>query len=143
MPLFAVAATREKEVVPKTAEPEVALRPMTAGSEGFVILEDESGIGNFIVWPQIFGADRRILLGTSMLGVQVQVQREGEVTNLMVKRVTDLSAELASVGARESCFPLPHGRGDGAAVAAAQIRARGPRACFHATWSALMATSMS
>lgn len=73
----------KREVVPKTAEPEDALRPMTAGGEGFVTLEDESGIANFIVWPQIFGAYRRILLGTSMLGVQVQVQREGEVTNLM------------------------------------------------------------
>ncbi|HMO28742.1 DNA polymerase [Enterovirga sp.] len=27
-------------------------------------------------------------------------------------RLTDLSAELASVGERDTAFPLPHGRGD-------------------------------
>ena len=30
----------------------------------------------------------------------------------MAERLSDLSAELASVGSRDTAFPLPHGRGD-------------------------------
>ncbi|MGO4842414.1 hypothetical protein AB4144_60120, partial [Rhizobiaceae sp. 2RAB30] len=41
-----------------------------------------------------------------------RIQREGEVVHLVVQKVTDLSAELASVGNRDAAFPLPHGRGD-------------------------------
>jgi error-prone DNA polymerase len=47
-----------------------------------------------------------------MIAVRGRVQREGEVVHLVARRLTDLSAELASVGDRDSAFPLPHGRGD-------------------------------
>jgi error-prone DNA polymerase len=32
--------------------------------------------------------------------------------HVVARELFDLSAELASVGAREATFPLPHGRGD-------------------------------
>lgn len=32
--------------------------------------------------------------------------------HLIANQLTDLSAELAGIGAREGAFPLPHGRGD-------------------------------
>lgn len=32
--------------------------------------------------------------------------------HLVVQKITDFSAELASAGNRKSVFPLPHGRGD-------------------------------
>jgi error-prone DNA polymerase len=47
-----------------------------------------------------------------MIAVRGRVQREGEVVHLVAQRLTDLSADLASVGDRETAFPLPHGRGD-------------------------------
>lgn len=40
------------------------------------------------------------------------IQREGDVVHLVVQKVTDLSAELASVGSRKSVFSTPHGRGE-------------------------------
>ncbi len=52
------------------------------------------------------------LLSSAMLGVRGRIQREGEVVHLVAHELTDLSAELASVGTREAPFPLPHGRGD-------------------------------
>ena len=60
----------------------------------------------------MFEQHRRIILSTSMMAVQGRIQREGEVVHLVVQRVTDLSAELASVGEREAESPLPHGRDD-------------------------------
>jgi error-prone DNA polymerase len=47
-----------------------------------------------------------------MIAVRGRIQREGEVVHLVAQRLTDLSADLASVGDRDIAFPLPHGRGD-------------------------------
>ena len=70
-----------------------------------------------------------------MIAVHGRVQREGEVVHLVAHQLTDLSADLASVGGREAAFPLPHGRGDQVTHAAAgPIRAScRPRACGPAT----------
>jgi error-prone DNA polymerase len=47
-----------------------------------------------------------------MLAVRGRIQREGEVVHLVARQLGDLSEELASVGERDTSFPLPHGRGD-------------------------------
>src|SRR3546814_13104155 len=77
----------------------------------FITLEDETGIANLVVWPQVFEKNRRIILSAGMFAVRGRVQREGEVVHLVAQRLTDLSADLASVGDRDAAFPLPHGRG--------------------------------
>ncbi|HQS48892.1 MAG TPA: DNA-binding protein [Xanthobacteraceae bacterium] len=78
----------------------------------FITLEDETALANLVVWTQIFEKYRRIVLGAGMIGVRGRIQREGDVVHLVAHHLTDLSAELASVGSREAGFPLPHGRGD-------------------------------
>ncbi|MDB6452517.1 error-prone DNA polymerase [Falsirhodobacter sp. 20TX0035] len=83
----------------------VRQRPGSAKGVMFLTLEDESGIANIVVWPKIFEAHRRIILGARLIGVQGHVQREGEVVHLVARRITDLSAELASVGARGDAGP--------------------------------------
>ena len=90
----------------------VRQRPGSAKGVIFVTIEDETGIANLVVWPKVFEEYRRVILSASMVGVRGSVQREGEVIHLVAHKVTDLSAELASVGARDTSFPLPHGRGD-------------------------------
>ena len=90
----------------------VRQRPGSAKGVLFITLEDESGIANLVVWPKVFEANRRTFLGTSMMSVRGRIQREGDVVHLVVQKVADLSADLASVGNRKSVFPLPHGRGD-------------------------------
>jgi DNA polymerase III alpha subunit len=42
----------------------------------FVTIEDETGIANLVVWPQVFERQRRIILAAGMLGVQGRIQRE-------------------------------------------------------------------
>ena len=90
----------------------VRQRPGSAKGVMFITLEDESGIANLVVWPKVFEQNRRTILSAGMIAVRGRVQREGEVVHLVVQRLTDLSAELASVGERDTAFPLPHGRGD-------------------------------
>jgi error-prone DNA polymerase len=55
----------------------VRQRPGTASGVVFVTIEDESGIANLVVWPQIFDSNRRVVIGSRLLGVRGRVQRAG------------------------------------------------------------------
>jgi error-prone DNA polymerase len=58
----------------------VRQRPGTASGVVFVTLEDEFGIANLVVWPKVFEAHRRIVMGARLLGrgkVQRDVQADG------------------------------------------------------------------
>ncbi|MEY9625049.1 error-prone DNA polymerase [Sinorhizobium fredii] len=90
----------------------VRQRPGSAKGVMFITIEDETGIANLVVWVKVFEKYRRVVLGAGMIGVYGRIQREGDVVHLVAHRLTDLSAELASVGDRDMVFPLPHGRGD-------------------------------
>ena len=90
----------------------VRQRPGSAKGVMFITLEDESAVANLVVWAKVFEKYRRVVLGSGMIGVKGRVQREGDVVHIVAHELFDLSAELASVGSRESGFPLPHGRGD-------------------------------
>jgi error-prone DNA polymerase len=92
----------------------VLVRQMPGSVKGvmFITIEDETGIANLVVWPNIFEMQRRVILSAGMLGIHGRIQREGDVVHLIAHRLTDLSEALASVGDRDATFPLPHGRGD-------------------------------
>ena len=88
----------------------VRQKPGSAKGVMFVTLEDETGQANLVIWPQLFEAERRLILSASMLGVEGVVQREEEVIHLVARRLADLSPLLATVGERD--WRLPAGRGD-------------------------------
>jgi error-prone DNA polymerase len=69
----------------------------------FVTLEDETGVVNVIVWPDLVETQRRELLGASLLGVYGIWQCESNVRHLVAKRLVDLSALLGRlrVGSRD------------------------------------------
>ncbi len=90
----------------------VRQRPGSAKGVMFITLEDESGIANIVVWKKVFEQLRRTILTAGMIAVQGRIQREGEVVHLVAYRITDLSRDLASVGARDETFALTHGRGE-------------------------------
>ena len=78
----------------------------------FITIEDETGIANLVIWPDLYEKQRRIILSSGMMAVYGRIQREGEVVHLIAHRLTDLSAELASVGECDATFSVEHGRGD-------------------------------
>ncbi len=92
----------------------ILVRQMPGSAKGvmFITLEDETGIANLVVWPKIFEQNRRTVLGSRMLRVDGRIQREGDVVHLVARHLYDLSNALASIGDRDTAFPLPHGRGD-------------------------------
>jgi DNA-directed DNA polymerase III PolC len=97
----------------------VRQRPGTASGVVFVTLEDEFGIANLVVWPKVFEAHRRIVMGARLLGVAGKVQRDvqkdgepGLVIHLVAERLWDWSADLDRIADLDGRFELRTGRGD-------------------------------
>ncbi|OZB39250.1 MAG: error-prone DNA polymerase [Acidiphilium sp. 34-60-192] len=91
----------------------VRQRPGSAKGVMFITIEDETGIANLVIWPNLYERQRRIILSSGMIAVYGQIQREGEVVHLIAHRLTDMSAALASIGTRENAVPVPRGHGVG------------------------------
>jgi error-prone DNA polymerase len=72
-------------------------RPSTAKGVVFVTLEDETGYVNVVVWNDLVERQRRELLGSSLLGVEGVMQKEGEVVHLVARRLTDYTALLGKL----------------------------------------------
>ncbi|GIX19199.1 MAG: error-prone DNA polymerase 2 [Erythrobacter sp.] len=79
----------------------VRQKPGSAKGVMFITLEDETDVANLVVWPDLFEKHRRVVLGSSMMGVRGRVQREGDVIHVVAQRLEEMSGLLASVGERE------------------------------------------
>jgi error-prone DNA polymerase len=79
-------------------------RPATASGVIFVTLEDETGYVNLIVWNDLAERQRRELLGSRLLAVRGQVQREGRVVHVLARRLEDLSAMLGRLATESHDF---------------------------------------
>jgi error-prone DNA polymerase len=79
-------------------------RPSTAKGVIFATLEDESGYINVIVPQRVADRHRRILLAARLLAVRGVVEREGEVVQLLARRLDDLSGLLGTLQARSRDF---------------------------------------
>ncbi len=97
----------------------VRQRPGTASGVVFVTLEDEFGIANLVVWPKVFEAHRRIVMGSRLLGVAGKVQRVDSTDNigasvihLVADRLWDWSVDLDRIADLDGHFELHQGRGD-------------------------------
>ena len=72
-------------------------RPGSASGVTFVTLEDETGYTNLIVWQTVAERQRRVLLGSSLLGVRGEVQREGDVLHVIAHSLDDHSRLLGEL----------------------------------------------
>jgi error-prone DNA polymerase len=74
-------------------------RPGSAQGVTFVTLEDETGSINLIVWRDVAERQRRVLVGSRLMGVAGELQLEGEVLHVIVHRLVDFSAWLGRLDA--------------------------------------------
>lgn len=79
----------------------VRQRPGSAEGVVFITIEDETGVANLVVWPDVFEKYREVVLTATMLRASGRVQREGEVIHIVARRLTNMSRLLASVATRE------------------------------------------
>lgn len=72
----------------------VRQRPGTAKGVLFITIEDETGFSNLVVWGNLFEKYRKEILQARLLMIEGQVQIEGEVIHVVVKRCFDMTGFL-------------------------------------------------
>ena len=77
----------------------VRQQPGTAKGVIFMTLEDETGVANIVLWPDVFARFRRVAVNSRVLGVEGKVQRDksGFVIHVIADRLVDLSKRLAAL----------------------------------------------
>jgi error-prone DNA polymerase len=79
-------------------------RPGTANGITFVTLEDETGVVNLIVRPDMWERYRAVARGSRAWVAHGAVERQGDVIHVMVHRIDDLSTALGDVRPKSRDF---------------------------------------
>lgn len=79
-------------------------RPGTARGMVFMTLEDETGLANLVIRPQVWEAYRAVARACNALVAEGMVERQGGVVHLQVRRFADLSGRLYELRARSRDF---------------------------------------
>ena len=71
-------------------------RPGSAKGVVFITLEDETGVANLVVWPDVFDKQRKIVMGARLMAVHGIVQRDpdSDVIHVVARRLEDHSHML-------------------------------------------------
>ncbi len=115
----------------------VRQRPGSANGVVFITTEDEFGIANIIVWPNVFERYRREVMTARLLCAEGKLQREGLVIHLVAEKLIDLSPLLDTIGREEfdhsarDLVVLPHPRGDEVSHPNAEVDPRSKRRATH------------
>jgi len=103
----------------------VRQRPGTAKGICFITVEDETSFANLVVHEKLFNQYRKEILQAELFMVEGQLQRQGQVVHVIVKRCFDLTKLLRSIVKTENDLPvlaLPRGNDDKSAPYAAADR---------------------
>ena len=71
-------------------------RPGSAKGVVFITIEDETGVANLVVWPDVFDKQRKIVMGARLMAVHGIVQRDpdSDVIHVVARRLEDHSHML-------------------------------------------------
>jgi len=79
-------------------------RPGSAKGVTFLTLEDEFGMVNIVVWPNLAVRYRRILLESRLLRVTGKLENQEGVRHIIAKRLIDLTGMLEGLSTRSRDF---------------------------------------
>ncbi|MFM2106668.1 MAG: DNA-directed polymerase PolC [Chloroflexota bacterium] len=72
--------------------------PMTARGTVFLALEDETGMANVTLWPDVWARLRGVVRRHALLLVEGTLQREGNVVNVVARGIRPLPEATAAAG---------------------------------------------
>ncbi len=72
-------------------------RPGTSKGVVFITIEDETGVANLVIWPDLFEKQRKIVMGARLMAVHGMIQRDpdSEVIHVVAGRLEDHSGMLS------------------------------------------------
>jgi error-prone DNA polymerase len=69
-------------------------RPGSAKGVCFITLEDETGVINLVVWPDLKEKQRRVVMGARLMEVRGRVEYDDEVIHVIAHHMSDSTDEL-------------------------------------------------
>ncbi|MGN3973307.1 error-prone DNA polymerase [Tsuneonella sp. SYSU-LHT278] len=69
-------------------------RPGSAKGVCFITLEDETGVINLVVWPDLKERQRKVVMGSRLMEVRGRVEYDDEVIHVIAHHMTDATHEL-------------------------------------------------
>ena len=88
----------------------VRQKPGSAKGVCFITLEDEGGVANLVIWPNLFEHFRPIIMSARLLVVHGRIQSDGKVIHVVVDRLENRTDRLDALS-REK-VPETYARGD-------------------------------
>ena len=79
-------------------------RPGSAKGVCFITLEDETGVMNLVVWPDVMEKQRKVIMGARLMEVRGRVEYDDEVIHVIAHHLTDATLSLHAL----SDDLLPH-----------------------------------
>jgi len=86
-------------------------RPGSAKGVVFITIEDETGVANLVVWPDVFDKQRKIVMGARLMAVHGIVQRDedSDVIHVVARDLEDHSSMLRHLSEEIITPPLAPG----------------------------------
>jgi len=87
-------------------------RPGSAKGVVFITIEDETGVANLVIWPDVFEKQRKIVMGARLMAVHGVIQRDedGGVIHVVARKLEDHTHMLRHLS--EDIMDAPLSRGD-------------------------------
>ena len=85
-------------------------RPGSAKGVCFITLEDETGVANLVVWPDVMEKQRRVIMGARLMEVRGRVEYDDEVIHVIAHHLTDATDAL--YGLADDLLASPVARAD-------------------------------
>lgn len=89
----------------------VRQRPGSAKGVCFITLEDETGVVNLVIWPDLMEKQRKVIMGARLMEVRGRVEYDEEVIHVIATHLTDASASLDALSDADRLAP-PLARAD-------------------------------
>ncbi|WP_338646014.1 error-prone DNA polymerase [Novosphingobium olei] len=86
----------------------VLIRQQPGSAKGvcFITLEDETGVVNIVVWPDLKEKQRKVVMGARLMEVRGRVEYDDEVIHVIAAHLTDASASLNALSEATLAPPL-------------------------------------
>ena len=69
-------------------------RPGSAKGVCFITLEDETGVVNLVIWPDLMEKQRKVIMGARLIEVKGRVEYDDEVVHVIATHLTDATSAL-------------------------------------------------
>jgi error-prone DNA polymerase len=91
-------------------------RPGSAKGVVFITIEDETGVANLVIWPDVFESQRKIVMGARLMAVHGIVQRDPDsnVIHIVARKLEDHSHMLRHLSDSMMTAPMSPGDAPGA-----------------------------